>query len=49
MTLRHTLNFQQQRLQQWLLAHRPLGWLDGLTSELDSWKPDPPVWERLIR
>ena len=49
MNLKNTLHTQQQRLQQWLRDQRPLSWLDGLTSEFDSWKPDPPVWERLIR
>lgn len=33
----------------WLHAHRPLAWFERGFGELDSWRPDPPVMDRLIR
>jgi hypothetical protein len=37
------------RLLDWWARHRPLGWLERGFGNLDDWRPDPPVMERLIR
>lgn len=49
MTLPSTSLPLRQRAAQWLRARRLFGWLDTLTTDYCDWKPEPPVYERLIR
>lgn len=45
----HPRVLTRQRFHLWLRSLRPLTWLDTLTCDYRDWRPDPPVWERLIR
>ncbi|MCF3650382.1 hypothetical protein [Synoicihabitans lomoniglobus] len=33
----------------WLRTHVLFAWLDDLNADYRDWKPEPPVYERLIR
>jgi hypothetical protein len=37
------------RLTSWLRLHKPMAWFERLLPDYLAWKPDPPVFERLIR
>ena len=52
MTFNDSFNALQQRTQRvnaWVRGQIQFTWLDTLDSDYRDWRPDPPIWERLIR
>jgi len=44
-----TITVLRHRLRGWWNRHRPLGWFETAFGSFETWRPDPPVMERLIR
>ena len=45
----HFIQLRARRIADWLRDQVHFGWIDTLDADYHEWKPEGPIYERLIR